>query len=100
MNNILAQKLFHKGLELFKNKKYDNAIKIFTEILIINPKNINSLVILSQIFKIKNNLVEYEKSLKRIIELDKNNFQSFNNLALLYKDLNFNTKAEFFLKSQ
>ena len=98
MNNILAQKLFHKGLELFKNKKYDNAIKIFTEILIINPKNINSLVILSQIFKIKNNLVEYEKSLKRIIELDKNNFQSFNNLALLYKDLNFNTKAEFFFK--
>ena len=98
MNKIVAEKLFHKGLEFFKDKNYSEAIVIFNKILRINPENVNSLVILSQIYKNKNNFGKYEKLLKKIIKLDKNNYQSFNNLALLYKDLNLPDEAETFFK--
>ena len=98
MNNKLAKNLFIEGLEFFKNKKYDKAAQIFKEILIINPKNVNSLVILSQIYKSKNNITEYEKILRKIIKLDENNYQSLNNLAMLYKDNDFIEKAEFYFK--
>ena len=64
MNKIVAEKLFHKGLEFFKDKNYSEAIVIFNKILRINPQNVNSLVILSQIYKNKNNFGKYEKLLK------------------------------------
>ena len=89
MSDNLAKELFHKGLALFKKRKYDEAAHIFNEILRINPKNVNSLIILSQIYKIKNNIIEYEILLKKILKLDENNYQSLNNLALLYKENNF-----------
>ncbi len=65
MSDNLAKKLFSKGLEFFKKRKYDEAARIFNEILTINPKNVNSLIILSQIYKIKNNNSEYEILLKK-----------------------------------
>jgi len=98
MSDNLAKKLFSEGLEFFKKRKYDKAACIFNEILTINPKNVNSLIILSQIYKIKNNNSEYEILLKKIIKLDENNYQSLNNLALLYKENNFIEKAEFYFK--
>ena len=98
MSDNLAKKLFTKGLEFFKNKKLEQAAQIFKEILIINPKNVNSLIILSQIYKLKNNINKYEKLLRKIIELDENNYRSLNNLALLYKDNNSMEKAEYYFK--
>ena len=98
MSDNLAKKLFSKGLAFFKKREYDEAARIFNEILTINPRNINSLIILSQIYKIKNNNPEYEVLLKKIIKLDENNYQSLNNLALLYKENNFIEKAEFYFK--
>ena len=98
MRDNQAQKLFPVGLEFFKNRKFDKAADIFNEILMINPKNVNSLIILSQICKIKNDITEYERLLKKIIKLDENNYQSLNNLALLYKENNFIEKAKFYFE--
>ena len=53
MNSIDLKKMFAEGLELFNSKRYEQAFKIFKEILTLSPNNINTLVILSQLCKKK-----------------------------------------------
>ena len=49
MNSIDLKKMFAEGLKLFNSKRYEQAFKIFKEILALSPNNINTLVILSQV---------------------------------------------------
>ena len=53
MNSIDLKKMFAEGLKLFNSKRYEQAFKIFKEILALSPNNINTLVILSQLCKKK-----------------------------------------------
>ena len=53
MNSIDPKKMFAEGLKLFNSKRYEQAFKIFKEILALSPNNINTLVILSQLCKKK-----------------------------------------------
>ena len=94
MNSIDPKKMFAEGLKLFNSKRYEQAFKIFKEILALSPNNINTLVILSQLCKKKNDLHQYEFYLKKIIEIDKKNYKALNNLATFYKDSGLENKAE------
>ena len=73
--------MFAEGLKLFNSKRYEQAFKIFKEILALSPNNMNTLVILSQLCKKKNDFHQYEFYLKKIIEIDKKNYKALNNLA-------------------
>ena len=57
MNSIYLKKMFAEGLKLFNSKRYEQAFKIFKEILALSPNNINTLVILSQLCKKKKELI-------------------------------------------
>ena len=94
MNSIDLKKMFAEGLKLFKSKRYEQAFKTFKEILVLSPNNINTLVILSQLCKKKNDFHQYEFYLKKIIEIDKKNYKALNNLATFYKDIGLENKAE------
>ena len=94
MNNIDIKKMFAEGLKLFQSKSYEQAFEIFKKILVLSPNNINTLVILSQLCKKKNDSDNYEFYLKKIIEIDKKNYKALNNLATFYKDNGLNNKAE------
>ena len=65
MNSIDLKKMFAEGLKLFNSKRYEQAFKKFKEILALSPNNINTLVILSQLCKKKNDFHQYEFYLKK-----------------------------------
>ena len=43
MNSIDLKKMFAEGLKLFNSKRYEQAFKIFNNILALSPNNINKL---------------------------------------------------------
>ena len=55
---------FEKGKNLFNDKKYDLAKFKFEKDIVYNPKNENSYLYLSKIFKLKKDDNQEEKILK------------------------------------
>ena len=76
---------FEKGKNLFDNKKYDLAKFKFEKDIVYNPKNENSYLYLSKIFKLKKDDNQEEKNLKTVILLNPKNEEAIFNLALLKK---------------
>ncbi len=76
---------FEKGKNLFDDKKYDLAKFKFEKDIVYNPKNENSYLYLSKIFKIKKDDNQEEKNLKTVILLNPKNEEAVYNLALLKK---------------
>ena len=76
---------FEKGKNFFNNKKYDLAKFKFEKDIVYNPKNENSYLYLSKIFKLKKDDNQEEKNLKTVILLNPKNEEAIFNLALLKK---------------
>ena len=76
---------FEKGKNLFNDKKYDLAKFRFEKDIVYNPKNANSYLYLSKIFKLKKDDNQEEKNLKTVILLNPKNEEAIFNLALLKK---------------
>ena len=76
---------FEKGKNLFDDKKYDLAKFKFEKDIVYNPKNENSYLYLSKIFKLKKDDNQEEKNLKTVILLNPKNEEAIFNLALLKK---------------
>ncbi len=76
---------FEKGKNLFDNKKYDLAKFKFEKDIVYNPKNENSYLYLSKIFKLKKDDNQEEKNLKTVILLNPKNEEAILNLAFLKK---------------
>ncbi len=76
---------FEKGKNLFDDKKYDLAKFKFEKDIVYNPKNENSYLYLSKIFKLKKDDNQEEKNLKTVILLNPKNEEAVYNLALLKK---------------
>jgi len=74
---------FEKGKNLFDNKKYDLAKFKFEKDIVYNPKNENSYLYLSKIFKLKKDDNQEEKNLNTVILLNPKNEEAILNLALL-----------------
>ena len=49
------ENFFNKGLELFKDKKYDDARFMFERSIVFNPKDSNSYLYLAKIYNIEEN---------------------------------------------
>lgn len=98
MNQNDPKKLFSEGLKFYKSNEYEYAVRKFNQVLKLNPKNINTMVILSQIYRKKKDFKKYEFFLKKIIKEDKSNFQALNNLATHFKNIGLRSKAETYYK--
>jgi Tfp pilus assembly protein PilF len=85
LNNILFAKTeyFQTGVDLFNQKKFDQAKFKFEQDIVLNPKNEPSYLYLSKIFNIQDNDVQEEQNLNTVILLNPNNEEALYQLAKL-----------------
>ena len=67
------ENFFNKGLELFKDKKYDDARFMFERSIVFNPKDSNSYLYLAKIYNIEEDQKKEEKNLKSTLLIEPNN---------------------------
>jgi Tfp pilus assembly protein PilF len=72
-----------EGINLFKNKKYEEAKFKFEKEIVFNPKSELSYLYLSKIFKNLNNQDLQEQNLNTVILLNPRNEEAIYNLAKL-----------------
>ena len=64
---------FNRGLELYKNKKYEDARFMFERSIVFNPKDSNSYLYLAKIYNIKEDQKKEEKNLKSTLLIEPDN---------------------------
>ena len=74
---------FEEGLNLFNNKKYNEAKFKFEQDIVVNPKNEKSYLYLSKIFKNLEKKDLEEQNLNTVILLNPKNEEAIYNLAKL-----------------
>ena len=67
------ENFFNKGLELFKDKKYDDARFMFERSIVFNPKDSNSYLYLAKIYNIEEDQKKEEKNLESTLLIDPDN---------------------------
>ena len=71
--SFAKEEFFNKGLEYFKDKKYEDARFMFERNLIFNPKNSNSYLYLAKIYNIEKDQKKEEKNLEATLLIDPDN---------------------------
>ena len=67
------ENFFNKGLELFKDKKYDDARFMFERSIVFNPKDSNSYLYLAKIYNIEEDQKKEEKNLETTLLIQPDN---------------------------
>ena len=70
---LANENFFNKGLELYKNKKYEDARFMFERSIVFNPKDSNSYLYLAKIYNIEENQNKEEKNLEATLLIEPNN---------------------------
>ncbi len=65
--------LFNKGLELYKEEKYEDARFMFERSIVFNPKDSSSYLYLAKIYNIEENQEKEEKNLETTLLIEPNN---------------------------
>ncbi len=81
------------GQCFFTEKKYNESIKIFNNILKIDPNNLSALNSLGRIYHEKRDSIKAEKFFLTALDIDKLSYQIINNLAGFYREEGKNDKA-------
>ena len=68
-----AENFFNKGLELYKEKKYEDARFMFERSIVFNPKDSNSYLYLAKIYNIEEDQKKEEKNLKTTLLIEPDN---------------------------
>ena len=71
--SISNDHFFYEGLELYKDKKYDDAQFMFERSIVFNPKESNSYLYLAKIHNHKKKQKKEEKNLKTTLLIEPNN---------------------------
>ena len=76
--NILSfansnENFFEKGLEFYKNKKFDDAKFMFERSIVFNPRDSNSYLYLAKIYNQKEDQKKEEKNLDATLLIEPNN---------------------------
>ena len=71
--SLSSENFFEKGLELYKNKKYDDARFMFERSIVFNPKDSSSYLYLAKIYNIEENQSKEEKNLETTLLIEPNN---------------------------
>tara|TARA_Y100001970_G_scaffold252970_1_gene327230 strand:- start:3857 stop:4294 length:438 start_codon:yes stop_codon:yes gene_type:complete len=72
-NAISNENFFEKGLDLYKNKKYDDAKFMFERSIVFNPKDSNSYLYLAKIYNHKEDKKKEEKNLDATLLIEPSN---------------------------
>ena len=64
---------FNKGLELYNDKKYEDARFMFERSIVFNPKDSNSYLYLAKIYNIQEDQNKEEKNLEATLLIEPNN---------------------------
>ncbi len=67
------ENFFSKGLELYKDKKYEDARFMFEKSIVFNPKDSSSYLYLAKIYNIEEDIKKEEKNLKATLLIEPNN---------------------------
>ena len=67
------ENFFNRGLELFKNKRYDDARFMFERSIVFNPKDSKSYLYLAKIYNIEEDKKKEEKNLEATLLIEPNN---------------------------
>ena len=67
------ENFFNKGLELFKNKKYEEARFMFERSIVFNPKDSNSYLYLAKIYNVKEDQKKEKKNLEATLLIEPSN---------------------------
>jgi|TARA_B110001452_G_scaffold71798_1_gene58016 tetratricopeptide (TPR) repeat protein len=73
--NISSSKenFFERGLEFYKNKKYEDARFMFERNIVLNPKDANSYLHLAKIYNYEEDKKKEEKNLDATLLIEPNN---------------------------
>ena len=72
-NAICNENFFEKGLDLYKNKKYDDAKFMFERSIVFNPKDSTSYLYLAKIYNHKEDQQKEEKNLDATLLIEPSN---------------------------
>ncbi len=67
------ENFYEKGLELYKDKKYDDAKFMFERSIVFNPKDSNSYLYLAKIYNHQENKIKEEKNLDTTLLIEPGN---------------------------
>ena len=67
------ENFFDKGLELYKNKKYDDAKFMFERSIVFNPKDSNSYLYLAKIYNFEEDQKKEKKNLETTLLIEPDN---------------------------
>ena len=68
-----SENFFEKGIEFYKNKKFDDAKFMFERSIVFNPKDSNSYLYLAKIYNQKEDQKKEEKNLDATLLIEPNN---------------------------
>ena len=71
--SISSENFFNKGLELYKDKKYDDARFMFERSIVFNPKDSTSYLYLAKIYNIEEDKIKEEKNLETTLLIEPDN---------------------------
>ena len=68
--SIGEENFFNKGLELYKDKKYEDARFMFERNIVFNPKDSNSYLYLAKIYNVEKDQKKEEKNLETTLLIE------------------------------
>ncbi len=68
-----SENFFDKGLELYKNKKYDDARFMFERSIVFNPKDSSSYLYLAKIYNLEEDQKKEKKNLETTLLIEPDN---------------------------
>ena len=71
--SLSNENFFNKGLEFYKNQKYDDARFMFERSIVFNPKDTNSYLYLAKIYNAEEDQNKEEKNLEAALLIDPRN---------------------------
>jgi len=72
-NSIGNDNFFNKGIELYNEKKYEEARFMFERSIVFNPKDSNSYLYLAKIYNVEDDQDKEEKNLEATLLIDPEN---------------------------
>ena len=71
--SIGSENFFNKGLQLYQDKKFDDARFMFERSIVFNPKDSNSYLYLAKIYNLEEDRLKEEKNLNAALLIEPNN---------------------------
>ena len=72
-HSLASENFFSKGIDLYKDKKYEDARFMFERSIVFNPKDSSSYLYLAKIYNIEEDQEKEEKNLEATLLIDPDN---------------------------